>query len=139
MPKPDPSTLRLPQFAEDFQVFTDPANPDEKWPIRLRVRKSVAKDMAIRQKVRDLTTDYITGRAGGKPAIFKVNGERLEVTPDLCASASVLSTYEVPEDGEAAYTALEWFTLSETAPSMMESVLEMYSRLEQAANELSKN
>jgi len=124
---------------EGFRVFTDPANPGIEIPIRLRVRKSVSKDFALQAKVRGLMQDYITGRDGGPAGKFIVNGERVEVTPQLCSTAAILSTYEVPDEGEAAYTPLDWFGLSETMPSLMEEVLEMYVDLEQQAKVQAKN
>lgn len=139
MPKPDVSTLRPPAYVEESRTFTDTANIGVEIPLTLRVRKDLSQDFAVQETVRTLMTDYVKGRDGGPPGIFKVGPDRVKITPRLCSVAALLSCSEVPEDGDTAYKPEDWFALSVTMPTMTEEVIEWYGELELRAKEQSKN
>lgn len=139
MPKPDISALRPLAFVEETRTFTDPAQPGIEIPLTFRVRKDLSQEFALKAVIRDLMTDYVKGRNGGPPAPFIVHGERLAVTIELCSDAAVLSTYEVPEDGDKAYTPMDWFGFSRTMPTLMENVLNWFAELEERAQAQTKN
>ena len=139
MAKPDISQLRPPAYVEETRTFTDPANPGVEIPLTFRLRKDVSRDLAQAEQVQRLVTDFVTGRDGGRPGIFKVGPDRVVMTEDLISAAVSLSLAEYCEMPDKPYSAEDWIGFSVTMPTMFEEAYVWFDGLRRQVQEQAKN